>query len=336
MEEEVLAQAPTVSPAEALLSERFGQQLQMRVPLASVTSMGIGGPARYFLPVHTEAELAMAISAARMADMPWSVMGDGSNLVGSDAGYEGLLIQNRIHAFAAIDSSVTVGAGNRLTEVVLQLCRLGLAGMERMAGIPGTIGGAVYGCAGAYGQEMKDHVCEVRFYDAVAGRFCHLGVDECEFSYRDSIFKRHRNWIITQVVLDLQPGEPQALLKTAQDLVQQRQRKFPLDLKCPGCYFKNIRLDHIEPQTRRQAFVSQVEPAQVMYGKVAAGYLLEVVGAKGTQVGRIQVSPSHGNLILNTSGGTAADLLTLVAQLKERVRQRFGVELQEEVQYLGF
>lgn len=331
-----MLQTPVMAQAEALLGERFGQQLQRYVPLASVTSMGIGGPAAWFLAVHTEAELVQALRAAWMGQVPWCVMGDGSNLVGSDVGYAGLLIQNRIHAFAAVNGSVTVGAGDHLTEVVLQLDRLGLSGLEKMAGIPGTIGGAVYGCAGAYGQEMKDHICEVRFYDAAAGRFNHLGTEECEFSYRDSIFKRHRNWVITQVVLDLQPGDPQTLLKTSQDLVELRQRKFPLDLKCPGCYFKNIRVDHIEPRGRREAFLAQVDPKQIMYGKVAAGYLLEAVGAKGMRVGGVRVRPDHGNLVVNDSGGTAADLRTLVATLKELVHQRFGVELQEEVQYLGF
>lgn len=326
----------TAPTDEALLRERFGQRLQRGATLAAVTSMGIGGPARFFLQVQTEAELVQAIQAARMANLPWLIMGDGSNIVGADAGYDGLLIQNRIHAFAAIDTSVTVGAGDHLAEVVLQLDRLGLAGMEKMAGIPGTIGGAVYGCAGAYGQEMKDHVCEVRFYDAAAGRFAALGADQCEFAYRDSIFKRHKEWIITQVVLDLAPGDPQALLKISQDLVQQRQRKFPPDLKCPGCYFKNIRLDHIASDARRQAFLSQVEPAQVQYGKVAAGYLLEVVGAKGLENGGVGVAHNHGNLILNQGSGSAAQLLRLVAELKTRVRQRFGVELQEEVQYVGF
>lgn len=326
----------SVTP-DILLRERFGQDLQAYVPLAAITSMAIGGPARWFLPVRSEADLADAIRIARLCDIDWCVMGDGSNLVGSDAGYKGLLLQNRIHAFVAIDGSLAVGAGDHLNEVVLQADRLGLAGLERMAGIPGTIGGAIYGCAGAYGQEMRDHVCEVRYYDAHADRFASLGADECLFGYRDSIFKRHKHWVITQVVLDLAPGDPEALLKTSQDLIAQRQRKFPLDLKCPGCYFKNIRLDHIEPEPKRQAFLSQIDPAQINHGKVAAGYLLEIVGAKGTQVGNIQVSPNHGNLVMNVNGtASSTDLLALVEQLKARVRQRFGIELQEEVQYLGF
>lgn len=331
-----MAQAPIISQGEALLCERFGQQLQQLVPLASVTTMGIGGPARYFLPVRAEAELVRALQAAQMAGIPWCIMGDGSNLVGSDKGYSGLLIQNRIHAFAAVDSSVTVGAGDHLTEAILQLDRIGLAGLEKMAGIPGTVGGAVYGCAGAYGQEMKDHICEVRYYDAVSGRFNHLAAEECEFSYRDSIFKRHKDWVITQVVLDLKAGDPQTLLKTSQDLVQLRQKKFPLELQCPGCYFKNIRVDLIQPESLRKQFLSKIDPKQVQYGKVAAGYLLEVVGARGTRVGNIEVRQDHGNLVVNTSGGTAADLLNLVAILKDRVRERFAIDLQEEVQYLGF
>ena len=243
-------QAPVMP--DALLRERFGQDLQAYLPLATVTSMAIGGPARWFLQARSEADLVDAIRIARSCGIDWCVMGDGSNLVGSDAGYDGLLIQNRIHAFVAIDGSLAVGAGDHLSEVVLQADRLGLAGLEKMAGIPGTIGGAIYGCAGAYGQEMRDHVCEVRYYDAHVDRFEALSADECLFGYRDSIFKRHKDWVITQVVLDLTLGDPETLLKASQDLIQSRQRKFSLDLKCPGCYFKNIRLDYIETAAKRR------------------------------------------------------------------------------------
>jgi UDP-N-acetylmuramate dehydrogenase len=332
-----LSQTQTPVTPDALLRERFGQDLQVDLPLAAVTSMAMGGPAHWFLQAHSEADLVAAIGIARAAGLDWLVMGDGSNIVAADAGYGGLIIQNRIHAFAAIDTSLTVGAGDHLGEIVLQADRLGLAGLEKLAGIPGTIGGAIYGCAGAYGQEMRDHVCEVRFYNASADRFEALSADECLFGYRHSIFKRHKDWAITQVVLDLAVGDPEALLKTSQDLIAQRQRKFPLDLKCPGCYFKNIRVDHIETEAKRLAFLSQIDPSQVIHGKVAAGYLLEVVGAKGTQVGKVQVSPHHGNMVVNIDGtATAADLLALIEQLKARVRERFGIELQEEVQYLGF
>lgn len=330
-----LTQASAMLP-DTLLREQFGQSLLTDLPLSTVTSMAIGGPVRYFLQAHTETELAAAIRIARSCNLDWCVMGDGSNIVASDAGYGGLVIQNRIHACAAIDTSLTVGAGDHLNEVVLQADRLGLCGLEKMAGIPGTVGGAVYGCAGAYGQEMRDHICEVRFYSAGVDRFEALSADECLFGYRDSIFKRRKDWVITQVVLDLQAGDPEQLLKISQDLTAQRQRKFSLDLKCPGCYFQNIRLDHIESQSC-QELLGKIDPAQVTYGKVAAGYLLEVTGAKGTRVGGVEVSRHHGNLIVNTDGiASSADLMALVEQLKDRVRARFGVELQEEVQYLGF
>jgi UDP-N-acetylmuramate dehydrogenase len=327
--------APDISP-DVLLRERFGESLQTSLPLSAVTSMAIGGPVRFFLQAHAEADLVAAVRIARTCHLDWCVMGDGSNIVASDTGYEGLIVQNRIHAFAALETSLTVGAGDHLGEVVLQADRLGLRGLEKMAGIPGTVGGAVYGCAGAYGQEMRDHICEVRFFNAGTDRFETLSAEECRFGYRDSIFKRHKDWIISQVVLDLQAGDPEQLLKVSQDLISQRQRKFALDLKCPGCYFKNIRLDYID-EPHRQAFLSKIDPAQVTYGKVAAGYLLEVIGAKSTRVGGVEVSRHHGNLIVNTSGNAkACDLLALVAQLKQRVHSRFGVELQEEVQYLGF
>src|SRR3989344_5627167 len=129
------------------------------------------------------------------------MLGEGSNMIVSDQGYKGVIIQNQIRKFEKNGNLVTIGAGNNLLETIFKLDRLGLRGLEKMAGIPGTVGGAVYGCAGAYGQEIKDHLVSVRFFDGKQIR--KLTRAGCGFSYRFSIFKNQKNWVITEAVFRL-------------------------------------------------------------------------------------------------------------------------------------
>ena len=139
--------------------------IRKNYPLKKLTTLSVGGPAKYFLAVKTEADLLRAMGFAKQKNLPWYMLGEGSNMVVSDKGYPGVIIQNQIQKFERRGNLVTVGAGNNLLKFILKLDKLGLSGMERMAGIPGTVGGAVYGCAGAYGQEIKDRLAAVRFFD---------------------------------------------------------------------------------------------------------------------------------------------------------------------------
>jgi UDP-N-acetylmuramate dehydrogenase len=171
-------------------------------------------------------------------------------------------------------------------------------------------------------------VLQVRFFDGERVRM--FDNSECEFHYRESVFKRHKDWIIFSTELRLTSADAGVLRKTADDIVKVRNEKFPLTMKCAGSIFKNFLLAELP-----LAVAAQV-PAQVIReGKIPAAYFLEQVGAKGMSRGDIHVAGYHANLIYNARGGTAADLCALIAELKERVRRQFGVELEEEVQYVG-
>ncbi len=334
------------------------KRLKQNFPLKRFTTMAMGGPARFFLTVRSEAELLRALQFAKEKKLPWCVVGEGSNLIAGDNGYRGVVIQNKIQKFdlSLVPSPspgegkierktspqvmgrgeergriVVVGAGNNLLKFTLKLNQLGLAGLERMAGIPGTVGGAIYGCAGAYGQEIKDHLVGVRIFDGK--KFRSLTKKQCHFGYRESTFKKHKTWLITAVVFRLGVGDSAQLTKSSREIIRLRQKKYPPGLRCPGSFFKNIRLNDLSAKVRVN-FQKLIPRERIIYGKVPTGYLLEVVGAKGMRQGKILVARHHANLIYNPNGGKAADVKKLAKKLKSLVKNKFGITIEEEVQYL--
>jgi len=204
----------------------------------------------------------------------------------------------------------------------------GLKGLETLSGIPGWVGAAVYGNAGAYGHSISERVRSVRFLDDSQVRV--FVNEECAFRYRESIFKDRKGWIIFSTELILDPADAGELRKIADDILKVRNEKFPPTMKCAGSIFKNFLLAELPASA-----AAQVPATAVREGKVPAAYFLEQVGAKGMLRGDIHVAGYHANLIYNAGAGTAHDLCALISELKARVQLRFGIEVEEEVQYVG-
>ena len=158
--------------------------------------MKIGGPAKYFFIARSKENLIKAIKWAKKNKVEWYVVGDGSNLIPSDKGFNGLIIKNQIKKFKKIGNKIYIGAGSNLLKFIVKMNKLGLDGIEKMAGIPGTVGGAIYGCAGAYGQEIRDCLVGVRIYDGKTTKW--ISKNQCRFNYRESIFKTEKNLIILE------------------------------------------------------------------------------------------------------------------------------------------
>lgn len=295
--------------------------------------MAMGGPAKFFVAARTERELVGVLDFAKRVSLPWYVVGAGTNLIVSDKGYRGIVIVNQIREFYHQGNVVKVGAGNELLGFIAKLNGLGLRGLEKMAGIPGTVGGAIYGCAGAYGQEIKDRLLKVRFFDG--RKFRSLNKAQCRFGYRTSIFKQRKHWIITEATFKLGVGERRKLSKMSLDTIKLRAKKYWPGLLCPGSFFKNIKLSDIKPARARKAFLEKIDQEKIQYGKLPAGYLLEEIGAKGMKQGTIKVTSHHANLIFNPGKGKAADVARLANRLKRLVKKKFGITIEEEVQYLG-
>jgi UDP-N-acetylmuramate dehydrogenase len=319
---------PTTEETQLRLAEIPNLTVSAHTPLAPYTRFGIGGPADLFAETRHEQAFLAAVAAARESGTPVSVTGGGTNLIVSDEGFRGLVLRYSEDTLRADGSRIAAGAGAALQDLVDFANRHGLKGLETLAGIPGWVGAAVYGNAGAYGHSIAGRVATVRFFDGAGVRV--FDNRQCEFRYRESIFKRHKEWTVFQVELTLDAASAVELLQISADILTVRNEKFPPTMKCAGSIFKNFLLRELPP-----AVAALVPAAVVREGKIPAAWFLEQVGAKGMRLGDIHVAAYHANLIYNAGQGTARDLCALIADLKCRVRERFGIEVEEEVQYVG-
>jgi UDP-N-acetylmuramate dehydrogenase len=316
----------------ARLAGIAGLTVSSDVPLSSHTRFAVGGPARTFADASTESALAQAIAAVRESGETLAVIGGGTNLVASDGGFPGVILRYRGAGISVDGTRVEVAAGAVLQDLVDTAIRAGLRGLETMTGIPGWVGGAIYGNAGAYGHSIHERVRGVRFFDGSAVR--EIANAACEFDYRESVFKRHKGlyskWIVLSAVLELDTAADASELQAAADTILKiRNQKYPPSMRCAGSIFKNLFFHKLPASVR-----SEIPATVVREGKVPSAYLLEQVGAKGMTNGGVQVAAYHANLIYNAGGGTAHQIRELIADLKRRVQERFGIELEEEVQYL--
>jgi len=198
-----------------------------------------------------------------------------------------------------------------------------------MTGIPGFTGGAVYGNAGAYGRSINEIVTRVDFVED--GRERTFDNAQCGFAYRHSTFKDHKERVILSAQLQFTSGDRDVLAKTADGIRAVRDAKYPPTMRCAGSIFKNVFFADLPPGTQ-----AVIPPNLIREGKVPSAFFLEQVGAKGIRRGDIQVATYHANLIYNDGEGRAADVVALIQELKERVRERFAFDIEEEVQYVGF
>src|ERR1035437_2311976 len=298
-------------------------QLFLNAPLERYTRFEIGGPARMLANVSSVQALSETLQLAKNSGMPKAIIGGGTNLIADDEGFPGVVVRYVAKNIEIEGTQVRVEAGAMLQDLVDQTIDAGLKGLETMTGIPGWVGGAIYGNAGAYGHSIQECVESVRYFD---GSETHdLRSNKVSFGYRNSIFKSFKDWVVLDAVLKLSPADPAELRATADGILKIRNGKYPPTMKCAGSIFKNLLLADLPPGVEVPAKV-------VREGKVPSAYFLEAAGAKGLAIGGLRVADYHANLIYNESGGTARDLWHLIETLKVGVWEKFGVRLEEEVQ----
>jgi UDP-N-acetylmuramate dehydrogenase len=295
-------------------------------PLAAYTRFQIGGPADLLIDTADPDEF---LGELQSVDGPRVVLGGGTNLVVADDGFRGTVLRFSASWIERQGDVLAAAAGTGLEEVVTRAVEEGLAGIESLMRIPGWVGGAVYGNAGAYGQSVHEVVERVEIFDGAARRW--IGNRECEFAYRTSGFKRRRDWVILAAEFRLRPGDRPALRARAEEIRAIRDAKFPPTMKCAGSIFKNCFFAELPARARQR-----VPPALIREGKVPAAFFLEQVGAKGMTNGGIRVADYHANLIYNAGGGKAGEVIAVIDELKRRVQEEFGFTPEEEVQFVGF
>jgi UDP-N-acetylmuramate dehydrogenase len=292
-----------------VLEEKEYGSFFLQEPLQKYTTWKVGGPAEILYRPEDSVECAEVLELASQYQVPITILGAGSNVLVADQGLQGLVILTE--GFRKIiwhEQEVTVGSGVLLSHLSRFAADKGLSGLEFAAGIPGSLGGAVVMNAGAYGCSLDQVIVSVKSLD-MEGKTKEYCKEELALNYRDSIFKRKKE-LIVEIKLALQRGKIPEIKKRMNEYLHLRREKQPLELPSAGSTFKNT-------------------------GQ-GAGRLIEGVGAKGWRVGDAQVSEKHANFIVNLGTAQASEIMTLIREVQEAVRQKYGVELETEVVLLGF
>lgn len=309
--------------------------IQKDIPLAQFTTFRIGGPAKFFIEVKEKDDLPEAIKWAKENKEKFYILGGGSNVIINDKGVDGLVIRMANDNITVHGERMEAGAGATLARAVRLATGENLSGLEWAAGIPrATLGGAIRGNAGAFGSSMNDVAETVEVFNVKKEKFELFSHKDCKFDYRESIFKKDHNYLIWSIILRLKKGsklEIEAMINKFLESRQSRQPKLP----SAGSIFKNLLIDYLKENNANIANLA-IKSGAVKGNKIGAGWLIELAGLKGKKIGGAKVSLEHANFIVNTSQASAEDIVMLISYIKQQVRNRFSVQLQEEVQYLGF
>lgn len=296
-----------------VLREKFADALQENALLANYTTARVGGPAAAMLHVHSSAEMEEAVAFCAQKEIPWLVLGSGSNLLFADAGYEGLVLVNRmrnIRVEAGQETpSVLAESGANFSMVARQVALRGLSGLEWAAAIPGTVGGAVYGNAGAFGSDVNQSLLVADILQP-NGKKCQVSAADMAYSYRSSALKEGRmSGVILSARFRLSVSEQHAVQAKMNESTERRRQNQPPGASM-GSMFKNPPGDY-------------------------AGRLIEAAGLKGRRVGGAEISQVHANFFVNDDKATAADILNLIRLARQEVADRFGVQLELEIELRG-
>ena len=308
---------PDLSPGE----------LQRGVPLCGYSTLGIGGPTRYLATIRKAVDLPPLLDWSEAENIRRVIISEGSNVLFPDSGFPGLVVQILIPGIEQEGNEVTVGAGENLGSVIEWLNQRRLQGMERMYGIPGSLAGAVVGNAGAYGQEIGQVLTEATVL-AADGRITSMPAAALDLDYRHSLFKQDRTLILLNCRLSLDPGKGD-LQEISDAVLKERSGKYPPGMKCPGSYFKNLKVEELDGDQ-----LERIPTSFVMHGKIPAGKLLEAVGANGARKGDAAIASYHGNLIMNNGHATARDVVWLARKYARRVQESFGIRLEPEIRII--
>jgi UDP-N-acetylmuramate dehydrogenase len=311
--------------------------IQENILLKKYTTYKIGGPAKYFFIAKTKDDLINALKAAQSLKMPVFILGGGSNLLISEKGFNGLVIKIDIFDIKFQGNEAVVGAGANLTRLAYLSADDGLSGLEWSAGIPGTVGGAIYGHAQAFGTKISDAVKNVEAIN-FKGPKGHPKLEnftkkQCQFSLKNSIFKRNKDLVIISAVLEFKKEKAETIKNRIKKFLEYRRINHPMSFPSAGSIFINSEVK-IKNKKLLEKFPELNEYNK--NGAIPSGYLIEKSGIAGKRIGNAQISEKHANFIVNLGGANAKDVLALMNLAKKKVKKTFGIELEPEIQFIGF
>jgi len=285
-------------------------EFQKDIGLDKYTSFKIGGPAKFFYIAKNKDDLIEAIKKAKEAGLAFFILGEGTNALALDKGYEGLVIKIGSSEFETQDSNIISEAGVSLGKLVDLANDSSLSGLEWATGVPGTIGGAVYGNAGAFETKISNTIKEVEALDTNNLSIKVLSKEECKFSEKNSVFKKNKNLIILSVVLELEKRDKSLIEKKMEENLRFRKERQPLDYPSAGSIFINL-----ESKERSSA-------------------LIDKAGLKGAKVGGAEISEKHAGFIINTGDASSTDVLELIDIVKKKIKSKYDIDLEQEVQII--
>ena len=288
------------------------ENIKINEPMSKHTSFKTGGPAEIYIIGKTLEQIQEVLKYSNQNNIQLYIIGNGSNLLVSDEGIKGIVLKIAVDNIETLESDfgvlVKAGAGVKIMALAQILKKDGITGFEELAGIPGTMGGANYMNAGAYGKELKDIIVSTKAINKETGEIETLKNEEQELKYRNSIFK-NRKYIIIETMLNLQKGIPEEIERKMSNFLNQRKEKQPIEYPSAGSTFK-----------RGEKFIT--------------AKLIDECGLKGYQIGGAQISEKHAGFIINKNNATSKDILDLIKYTKKKVFEKFGVQIEEEVEII--
>jgi len=307
--------------------------IRKNVSLKEYTTFKIGGPAKYFFIAETKENLVKALEVSKKFRLPIFILGGGSNILVSDKGFNGLVVKIQITDIELKANEIFVGGGVMLPKLVNVLLKNSFTGLEWASGVPGTIGGAVYGNAQAFGTKVSDAIDNVEVLDAKTLKTKILPKNQCRFTLKNSIFKKNKNLIIVSVVLKLDKGNGAEIKEKINNYLKHRKTLHPTAFPSAGSVFVNPEIE-IKNKKILEKFPELIEFNKNKY--IPSGYLIEKVGLRGKKIGQAQISEKHANFIINLGKAKAKDILALMNLAKKKVKNVFKINLETEVQFVGF
>ena len=306
--------------------------IKKNISLKNYTTFKIGGRAKYFFVAKSKEDVIKAVLVAKKMRLPFFILGGGSNILVSDRGFKGLVVKIESGMWNVEGSKIYAGAGVLLNQLVHLALKNNLMGLEWAVGIPGTVGGAIYGNAGAFGKSIGDSVKKVEVLDTKDLRFKIYDLKKCKFGYRNSIFKEKKNLIILSAIIQLKKGNKKEIEKKIKEYLEYRKKTQPLNFPSAGSVFKNYEL-----RIKKYELIKKFPELKnfIKKGQIPAGWLIEKCGLKGKKIGKAKISEKHGNFILNLGVAKAKDVKKLINLIKKKVKEKFGITLEEEVAILS-
>lgn len=324
-------------------------KIKKNILLKNYTSFKIGGPTKYFFIAKTKQDLIEIILWAKKNNLPFFILGNGSNLLVKDEGYNGIIIKiqiqdnfhvlkirnnkikNKINLHKTSKIQIFCGAGMLLKDLISECVKNRVSGIEWAAGIPGTIGGAIKGNAGAFGNSMENVVKQVEVFDAKNEKIKFLKNRDCQFNYRNNIFKKNKNLIILSAILELKKGEIKKIKQEIKKYIDYRKKNHPLEFPSAGSVFKNYK-----HKIMNKELIKKFPKLKEFNEKklIPAGWLIEQSGLKGKKINNVKISEKHANFIVNLGNGKARDVKKLINLIKKKIKNKFDIKLEEEIQFV--